>query len=425
MVPFLYFVAVLGIAGAAVAAVRHAKQDPRRRNLDTLPVISAIGAGGFTLLVIAVQLTVQPQGELRLVLTAGVVSGGVITTVFLAWLNYRRYRVEESRQQVEREKADLEQSKHLLEQEKVELEHEKNRREHAKVADESLTRAIELLGHDTPRVRAGGLHALASLAAHRPDRAQEVVELICMYLRNIPAETEDAAAREAQKVLLRVVARANAATQPVNDLDVDLTGASLNGFLFNQVTVRTLTLTGAHLAGVTSLSGLRAAITMDGAECCGDVWLQEARLPRFSATCAEFRKNLSMESSTVDHDVRFSDCVVIGDADFSGADFGTLTFNGSKFSGTASFRRTLLRRGGTFLLARFARADFEQFVSPHRVVLDAAHFEDSLRLNTKELPFVSLRKTTVGPTVATSEWFRQSPGWHIVGDTIRYLVAAA
>jgi uncharacterized protein YjbI with pentapeptide repeats len=424
MLLFLYIVAVLAIAGATAVAYRHARKDPRQRNLDTLPVIIAIGGVGVTLLVIAVQLTTQPKGELRLVIAAGVVCGGVITAVFAAWLNYRRYRVEESRQQVEREKADLEQYKHSLEKEKLQLEHEKNERENAKAADESLTRAVELLGNQDPRVRAGGLHALASLAAHRPDRAQEAVELICMYLRNVPADPVDTAVGEAQRVLLRVVMRANAATPPVNDLDVNLTGARLDGFVFDHVTVGSLTLANAQLAGATSLRGLQAGVDMDGAELAGDVWLHEATLPRLSATGTVFRGSLSMESSTVDLDLRFADCVVMGDADFSGAEFGTLTFNGARLHGTTSFRRTVLRLGGTFLHAHFARADFDQLVSHNRVVLDAAHFEDAIRLTPRTVSFVSLRQTTVGPNLESTDWFRQSPGWRVVGDAPRHLVEA-
>lgn len=425
MVPFLYLVALTAIAGAAVVAARHAKKDPRRRNIDTLPAVSAIGAAGITVLVIAVQLTIQPTGELRYVLTAGVVCGGVVTAVFAAWLNYRRYRVEESRQEVERDKADLERNKHQLELEKVALEHAKDRREHEKVADESLMRAVELLGDGDSRVRSGTLYALAGLAAHRPDRAQEVVELICMYLRNVPENGWDSVLWDAQKVLLRVVTQANRAPQPVHDLNIDLARARLDGFNLGHVTVGTLDLSGAHLTGVTSLRGLRVAtgnhpyqVNLDAAEFEGDVLLHGVRLRRLSATGAVFHQGLSMEGSHVEQDAVLSDCSVGEDADFSGATFGTLVCTGAKFHGKASLRRTTLRGGGTFLQARFGRADFDQFVSDHRVVFDGAHFEESLRLNPATLPHVSLRKTTLGAKAAASGRLQLPPGWRVDGDEL-------
>jgi uncharacterized protein YjbI with pentapeptide repeats len=431
MLVFLYAIAVGLILGATVIAVRHGKKDARRRNLDTLPSVVAAGACGVTLLVVAVQLTTQPTGELRTTLAAGVVCGSVITVVFAAWLNYRRYRVEEARQLVERDKASLEQSKHRLEQAKVDLEQVKNQREHAKVADETFLSVVELLGHDDPRVRAGALHSAAGLAARRPDRAREVAELICMYLRNVPSDRPDGAVREAQRVLWRVVAQANSATPNVNDLDIDLSRATLDGFVFSQVTVRTLTLTGAHLTGNTALRGLRVngpsqVVDLDGAAFDGDVWLQEAWLHTLSANGAVFRGGLSMERARVEHEVRLSDCSVTGDADLSGADFGKLICIGSTFQGKANLRRVRLRGGGSFLQTQFGGADFEQFASPYLVVLEEAHFKDSLRLNAAELPLVRLRGTTLGLAAAADDRLRLPSGWRVSRgerDDVRYLAA--
>jgi uncharacterized protein YjbI with pentapeptide repeats len=433
MVPFLYLLSLSAIAGAAVIAARHAKQDPRRRKIDTLPAVSAVGAAGLTVLVIAVQLTIQPTGELRYVLTAGVVCGGVVTAVFATWLNYRRYRVEESRQEVERDKADLERNKHQLEQEKLELEHAKDRREHAKVADESLIQAVELLGHANPRVRAGALYALAGLAAHRPDRAQEVVGLVCMYLRNVPDDGPDGVLREAQKVLHRVVAQANRAPHPVLDLDVDLTRTRLDDFALGGVTVGTLNLSGARLTGITSLRDLRQThgdhsyqVSLDAAVFEGDVWLHGARLRRLSANKAVFHGTLSMEGSEVEREAVLSDCTIAADADLSDATFGYLNCTGSTFHGKASLRRTTVGGGGTFLQARFGRADFDQFASDHKVVFDEAHFEESLRLRPRALPLVSLRKTTIGAPTAERDRLLLPPGWRVDGGDRaqrRYLIA--
>jgi hypothetical protein len=188
---------------------------------------------------------------------------------------------------------------------------------------------------------------------------------------------------------------------------------------------------------VTSLRGLRLAagnagndqpcqVSMDATVFDGDVWLHGARLRKLSANGAVFGNGLSMEGSYVEHDVGLADCSVAGDADFSGADFGALVCSGSSFPGKLSLRRTLLRGGGTFLQARFGRADFAQFACTHRLVLDEAHFEDSLRLDPNGLPQVSLRRTTLSAKLAASERFLLPSGWRVINgdrEDTRYLVA--
>lgn len=431
MVLVIVFVGVLTILGAAMFAVHNARQDVERRNADALPLVTVMSVFGFVLLVIALQLAVEPGKDLKTVLTTAVVGSGVITANFGLWLNHRRYRVEGERQQVERSKADLEQRRHRLEQEKIELEHTKERREHDKAADELVIRVVELFGHSDGRVRGGALRALAALADQRPDRAPDVVNLVCMYLRTTPAD--DSVAREAQKVLLQIVRHT---VVPAGNLDVDLTGAQLTSFVFENVAVRSLTLTNARLFGVTSLRGLgidgdtvptslpHCVLDMDGAVFDGDVWLQGARVQRLSARGAQFLGKASFAAMWVLLDAMLSDSFVKGDADFAGMEVGKLSCSSATFGGQANFRGVIAPRGVTFLQTRFHRVVLEKVESQH-VVFDEAHVEDALRL-APEGGFRSVfpRRMTVSAKVAGDPLLRLPSGWRIdTEDGIRYLVA--
>jgi uncharacterized protein YjbI with pentapeptide repeats len=421
----IVFVGVCAILGAVVFAVRDARQDGMRRNADALPLTIVMIVSGVMLVVIAVQLAVEPGADLRTVLTTAVVGSGIVTANFGLWLNHRKYRVEEARQLVERGKADLDHGRHRIEQEKIELERTKDRREHDKVADDLLVRVVELFGHADARVRTGALCALAALAVARPERARDVVDLVCVYLRTTAAD--DAVANEAQKVLLRVVRHTTEA------LDVDLTGARLTDFVFDTVSVRTLILAKARLTGVTSLRGLGSTghpgvaarvLDLDGAEFAGDVWLQGARLRQLSARGARFHGKLSLAGASVLSEAVLSDSVVAGDADFSGAEVGKLVCSAATFDGHATFRGVVARGGASFLQTRFRRVVIEKFVSQH-VVFDEAHVEEGLRLVPDGgFGSVSLRRMTVSAKVAEDVRSRLPPTWRVsVEGGNRYVVA--
>jgi uncharacterized protein YjbI with pentapeptide repeats len=423
----IVFVGVCTILGAMAFAVRNARQNGERRNADALPLVTIMIVFGIFVLVIALQLAVEPGKDLKTVLTTAVVGSAVITANFGLWLNHRRYRLEEARQLVERDKADLDQRRHRLEQEKIELEHTKDRREHDKVADDLLVRVVELFGHADARVRGGALHVLAALAAQRPERAQDVVRLVCMYLRTTPAD--DSVAGEAQTLLLRVVRHA------AEDLDVDLTGARLTDFVFENVAVRSLILAKARLTGVTSLRRLgfvgdtlhtgtsHSVLDVDDAEFDGDVWLQGARLRRLSARGTRFLGKLSIAGTWVALEAALSDSFVAADADFAGAEVGKLTCSAAIFDGQTNFRGVIAHSGAMFLQTRFRRVVIEKFVSQH-VVLDEAHVEESLRLAPDGgFPSVSLRRMTVSAKVAEDPGLRLPPRWRVtVEDGTRYLV---
>jgi membrane protein implicated in regulation of membrane protease activity len=100
--------------------------------------------------------------------TGGLAAGSVVA-LYALWLNDRRRRVDEERHQ-------LEHARQILESDRA--SHERER-----AADERFLKAVELLGHETDQVRVGALHALAGLARGRPEYTQDVLDVICSYLR--------------------------------------------------------------------------------------------------------------------------------------------------------------------------------------------------------------------------------------------------
>ncbi len=162
--------------------------------------------------------------------TGGLAAGSVVA-LYALWLNDRRRRVDEERQVLEHERQVLENAR---------AEHDRER-----AADERFLRAVELLGHDTDQVRVGALHALAGLARARPTYTQDVLDVICSYLRRPFEHPEYVAARgepvsapdeseadrwrvvrmTAQRLLADLLPPVDSPDAPAYDLD--LTGATL------------------------------------------------------------------------------------------------------------------------------------------------------------------------------------------------------
>jgi membrane protein implicated in regulation of membrane protease activity len=102
-------------------------------------------------------------------LKTGGLAAGAVVALYALWLNDRRRRVDEERGQ--------------LEQARQQLESDRAAHERERAADERFLKAVELLGHDADQVRVGALHALAGLARSRPAYTQDVLDVICSYLR--------------------------------------------------------------------------------------------------------------------------------------------------------------------------------------------------------------------------------------------------
>lgn len=161
--------------------------------------------------------------------TGGLAAGSVVA-LYALWLNDRRRQVDEKRQ--------------LIEDERQRLESDRAAHERERTADDRFLRAVELLGHDTDQARVGALHALAGLARNRPSYTQDVLDVICSYLRRSFEHPEYAAARgettdiplenadryrvvrlTAQRLLADLLPKVGTPDAPAYDLD--LTGATL------------------------------------------------------------------------------------------------------------------------------------------------------------------------------------------------------
>ncbi|WP_329788620.1 pentapeptide repeat-containing protein [Lentzea sp. DG1S-22] len=143
-----------------------------RKSLLLSTILASIGAfvlvGGGLLLV-------DPRAPKHEAIKTGGLAGGAIVALYALWLNDRRRKVEEARQELESQRID----------------HDRSR-----VADERFARAVELLGHETAQVRVGAMHALAGLAKSRAEYTQTVLDILCAYLRRPfkrSSEDEDAA----------------------------------------------------------------------------------------------------------------------------------------------------------------------------------------------------------------------------------------
>ena len=113
-------------------------------------------------LVGGVLLLIDPGAPKHEAIKTGGLAGGAIVALYALWLNDRRRKVEEARQELEGQR----------------IEHDRSR-----VADERFARAVELLGHDAAQVRVGAMHALAGLAKSRVEYTQTVLDILCAYLR--------------------------------------------------------------------------------------------------------------------------------------------------------------------------------------------------------------------------------------------------
>jgi uncharacterized protein YjbI with pentapeptide repeats len=269
-------------------------------------------------------------------------------------------------------------------------------REATKLRHERFTKAVELLGHDSPAVRLGGVHALATIAddggTSREDR-QMCIDVLCSYLRTphkpepSPEENLDDniawhANREVRHTVLRIIAahlrRDGSSTVwqghdfdlrgVTIELDLDLRGASLSrhGSLnLSDVTFRsgTVDFGGATFSGGTvSLVGPQfrgGGIRLDGATFSGGT--VDFGGAEFSGGWVGF-DGATFSGGTLNFDgARISG----GTVDFGGADFsdnwvgfesatfsgGTLNFGGAKFRGSmvgfvvAEFRGTRVSFG--------------------------------------------------------------------------------
>ncbi|HEX8867401.1 MAG TPA: hypothetical protein VF821_17210 [Lentzea sp.] len=138
-----------------------------RKSLLLPTILASLAA---FVLVGGVLLLLDPGAPKHEAIKTGGLAGGAIVALYALWLNDRRRKVEEARQELESQR----------------IEHDRSR-----VADERFARAVELLGHDAAQVRVGAMHALAGLAKSRAEYTQTVLDILCAYLRRPFQRIED------------------------------------------------------------------------------------------------------------------------------------------------------------------------------------------------------------------------------------------
>lgn len=123
-------------------------------------------------------------------------------------------------------------------------EHDANERR----VTELYGKAADQLGSDKAPVRLAGVYALERLAQDQPQHRQTVVNLLCAYLRmpyTPPRRAEDEPAAQEQLVRMTVQDVLETHLQPADpdrfwpDIDLTLTGTTLEYFWFRNCRVRT------------------------------------------------------------------------------------------------------------------------------------------------------------------------------------------
>lgn len=371
-------VGVLAIAGG-IAVWLAGISRPAVRTRENLRLTGTVlFAFGALMLVAGWLMTGSDTSRGEALKTGGLAAGSVVA-LYALWLNDRRRRVDEERQDIERQRQDLEGRR---------AEHDR-----ARAADERFLRAVELLGNDKDQVRVGALHALAGLARSRPSYTQDVLDVICSYLRrpfdhpryaeirgDAPpgpldlADKKDEADRwlqvrlTAQRLiadLLPVVG-----TEDVPAYDLDLHGATLEYFDVSYRVIGQLRARELNLYESNSLHHcqIRRAAWFTG----GRSW---GRLLMHDTTFGE----RSWFSHFTSHNL---------------ADFARTVFHGdTKFADSTWARRV-----------SFADAVFD-----HNVDFTAATFRDDLDLRVTG----GLTGRTIGMHVSLRHEHHLPPGWHV------------
>ncbi|MGH3624300.1 MAG: hypothetical protein ACRDQ5_21355 [Sciscionella sp.] len=185
-------------------------------------------------------------------------TGGLAAAAVLAlyglWLNDRRRRTEEERNDTERKRH--------------EIEVQRNAQERERTAGERFARAIELLGNPDESVKLGALHSLVSLSAAWPDLVQPVLDVLCGHLRmpfdpvGFGPEGDEATwragqvRRTAQRLVRQTLEDAAGCRPAGGGYRLDLDGAVLYEFSLERVAVETISADRVECHGPTVLDGL-------------------------------------------------------------------------------------------------------------------------------------------------------------------------
>lgn len=299
-----------------------------RRRWWRSPLVWTFVLAVALLLVVGGWLLADPKTSRVDALKTGGIAAGSVIALYALWINDRRRRVEESRQDTERQRHELENQR---------TDHDRER-----VADERFARSVELLGHEADQVRVGALHALAGLARSRPSYTQTALDVLCSYLRRPfehpeydaalgldTASWHEQAINEADRE--RQVRRT--AQQLIRDLlphyqdpdgkayGLDLTGARLDRFKLARRRVWWLGVQRGKLLHSVDLSDavFEDMVYFTGANLLGPADLRRVTIrgvagfkactaaAEFDCTGATFEAEVAFEDATFQHDAVFAD----------------------------------------------------------------------------------------------------------------------
>ncbi|MGB3442936.1 MAG: pentapeptide repeat-containing protein [Actinophytocola sp.] len=273
--------------------------------------------------------------------TGGLAAGAVVA-LYALWLNDRRRRVDEQRQQLETARQTL--------------EHARAAHERERAADDRFLKAVELLGHDADQVRVGALHALAGVARARPAYTQDVLDVICSYLRRPFEHNEYSDARgdklerdldpaeadrwrvvrlTAQRLLADLLPKVDTPDAPAYDLD--LTGATLEYCDLSYRIIGRLSARAMKLYQSNSFHHceIRGPAWFTATQSWGNLWVHHVEfhdLAWFKQVSTH--ANVSFEQTVFHRATRFDNAKFLGETSFENTVFDQeMDFSHTEFSG--------------------------------------------------------------------------------------------
>ncbi|MGI5503101.1 pentapeptide repeat-containing protein [Lentzea sp. CA-135723] len=250
---------------------------------------------------------------------------------------------------------------------------------------ELYTKAVEQLGSDKAPVRLGGMYALERLAQNVPEQRQTIVNVLCAYLRMPYLPSTDGEAdkteverrqqeRHARLTAQRILAAhldPGAAGRYWEDIDIDLTGATLLNLDFRGCRLRTAQFVEARFCGPTDFRQTRfdgeawfdgttfeEEADFESAEFAAAAWFRDdvefAQTAWFNG--ARFRGPAGFNGTRFCSSAWFSDAEFAAATAFDWVEFRTQArFKGARFGGASAFSKTAFHRTAWFDQAKFAR----------------------------------------------------------------------
>lgn len=330
----------LWIAGAVVLAVALVLLVVRLRGSRNMLAPTIAGAIGAFLLVSGMLFVVDSTAAKGESIKTGGLAGGSVIALYALWLNDRRRRTDEARQEIEQDRQELENQR---------AEHDRSR-----VADERFARAVELLGHDTDQVRVGALHALAGLARSRAEYTQTVLDIVCSYLRRPfklgPFEPDEHPLDESELQVRRTAQRLIADLLP----NVDVPDAPHYELDLSKATLEFLDLTYRQIGRLYARDAeFHYSNSLHHSQVHGDAFLSGSKVKgRLHLHDMVFHGKVSFQEVTADEWVDFHATRFHGPVKFTKTEFsGPVSFEGARFDQPVELSETKFTGGLDLRLA--------------------------------------------------------------------------